>query len=137
MQNKDAKILLVYDDECPACDNYCQYIRIRDSVGTLQLVNAREPSDVMAEITAMGLDIDQGMVLKVGETIYYGSDAIHALALLGSTSGIFNKMNYWLFKSKYCAALLYPILRSCRNVLLKLLRKTKINNLALQGNDRF
>jgi predicted DCC family thiol-disulfide oxidoreductase YuxK len=137
MQNIDAEILLVYDDECPACDNYCQYIRIRDSVGTLQLVNAREPSDVMAEITAMGLDIDQGMVLKVGETIYYGSDAIHALALLGSTSGIFNKMNYWLFKSKYRAALLYPILRSCRNVLLKLLRKTKINNLALQGNERF
>lgn len=137
MQKNDAQILLVYDDECPACDKYCQLIRIRESVGQLQLVNARESSEVMKEITAQGLDIDQGMVLKVGTTIYYGSDAIHALALLGSTSGVFNRLNYWLFKSKFRAALLYPMLRSCRNLLLKILRKTKINNLAIQGNNRF
>lgn len=137
METNRPEILLVYDNECPACDNYCRMVRIRDSVGTLKLVNARESSEVMCEITRQGLDIDQGMVLKVGDVLYYGSDAIHALSLLGSPSGVFNRMNYWLFRSKARATFFYPLLRNCRNLLLKILRKTKINNLGLQGNDRF
>ena len=85
----------------------------------------------------MGLDIDQGMVLKMGGQIYYGADAIHTLALISSKSGIFNRANYWIFKSKSLSAILYPILRTCRNLLLKILRKSKINNLGISGNDKF
>lgn len=112
-------------------------VRIRESVGELKLVDAREPSDIMDEITSAGLDIDQGMVLKMGEAMYYGADAIHMLSLLGSRSGFFNRVNYWAFRSKAASKILYPILRFFRNLLLKLLRKTKINNLNIQGNDRF
>lgn len=131
------EILLVYDKECPACNNYCQVIRIREDVGDLKIVDARENSKVRDEITEMGLDIDQGMVLKMGGQIYYGSDAIHTLALISSRSGIFNRVNYWIFKSKSLSAILYPILRTCRNLLLKILGKTKINNLGVSGNDKF
>ncbi len=131
------EILLVYDRECPACNNYCQVIRIREDVGELKIVDARENSEVRDEITEMGLDIDQGMVLKMGEQIYYGADAIHTLALISSKSGIFNRANYWIFKSKSLSAILYPILRTCRNLLLKILRKSKINNLGISGNDKF
>ena len=131
------EILLVYDNECPACNNYCQVIRIREDVGDLKIVDARENSKVRDEITEMGLDIDQGMVLKMGGQIYYGSDAIHTLALISSKSGIFNRVNYWIFKSKSLSAILYPILRTCRNLLLKILRKSKINNLGISGNDKF
>ena len=130
-------ILLVYDKECPACNYYCQLVRIREDVGELKIIDAREDSEVREEITAMGLDIDQGMVLKMNDQIYYGSDAIHALALIGSQSSLFNKFSHWVFKSKGRANFLYPILRSCRNLLLKILRKTKINNLDVEGNDRF
>lgn len=131
------EILLVYDKECPACNNYCQIIRIRKDIGELQIVNARGNSEVREEITRMGLDIDQGMVLKMEDQIYYGSDAIHALALISSQSGWFNRLNYWIFKSKKRAYFFYPILRACRNILLKLLGKTKINNLGIEGNDKF
>lgn len=131
------EILLVYDRECPACNAYCQVVNIRESVGDLRIVNARENSEVMDEITSKGLDIDQGMVLKMGGQLYYGADAIHALALIGSRSGIFNRMNYWMFKSKIVSSVLYPILRLCRNLLLKILGKTKINNLNIDGNDNF
>ena len=134
---KKEEILLVYDKDCPACDNYCQVVRIRESIGELKIINARESSDVLEEITQLGLDIDQGMVLKMGGVIYYGADAIHALALISSRSGVFNKLNYWLFKSKRVSAVLYPLLRFFRNLLLKMLGKTKINNLNSTGNDRF
>lgn len=131
------EILLIYDKECPACNNYCQVISIREDIGELKIVDARENSQVLDEITKMGLDIDQGMVLKMGGQIYYGSDAIHTLALISSRSGIFNRVNYWLFKSKTLSFLLYPVLRSCRNLLLKILGKTKINNLGISGNEKF
>jgi len=134
---KDEEILLVYDKQCPACDFYCHLVRIRETVGWLKLVDAREPSVVMDEITAAGLDIDQGMVLKMGGNLYYGSDAIHMLSLIGSRSGFFNRLNYWLFRSKVVAHVLYPVLRFFRNLLLKFLGKTKVNNLNIEGNYRF
>ena len=131
------EILLVYDKECPACNAYCQIVRIRERVGELKIIDARERSDVMDEITAKGLDIDQGMVLKMGDQLYYGSDAIHALALISSRSGVFNRFNYWAFKSKAVSSWLYPFLRLCRNLLLKVLGKTKINNLEIPNNEKF
>jgi predicted DCC family thiol-disulfide oxidoreductase YuxK len=131
------EILLVYDKQCPACHFYCQLVRIRETVGSLRLVDARDPSAVMDEITAAGLDIDQGMVLKMGDNLYYGSDAIHMLSLIGSRSGFFNRLNYWIFRSKTVAHFLYPVLRFFRNLLLKILRRTKINNLDIENNYRF
>lgn len=132
-----APLLLVYDKECPACHNFSIMIRIKESVGQLQLVDAREDTPIMQEITAAGLDIDEGMVLKMGDEMYYGSDAIHALALISSRSGVFNRLNYWVFKSKRVSHIVYPMLRAGRAVLLKILRKTKINNLEVSDNDRF
>lgn len=134
---KNNKIIVIYDKECPACNNYSQVVKIRETVGELEIIDARESSAIKDEIKAHGLDIDQGMVLKIGEILYYGSDAIHALALISSRSGIFNRLNYWIFKSKTVSKFLYPILRSCRNLLLKILRKSKINNLELPNNKNF
>ena len=131
------EFLLVYDKQCPACENYCQMVRIRESVGKLTLVDARDNPPVMHEITAAGLDIDDGMVLKMHGKLYYGSDAIHALSLLSTRSGIFNRLNYHIFSSPKVSKILYPVLAACRALLLKLLRRTRINNLAKSGNDRF
>ena len=131
------EILLVYDRACPACNAYCQVVRIRESVGDLRIVDARENSAVMNEISAQGHDIDEGMVLKMGGQLYYGSNALHMLALIGSRSGIFNRFNYCIFKSKKASCILYPLLKFFRHLLLKMLWKTKINNLEVKNNNKF
>lgn len=131
------EILLIYDQECPACRTYCRSVRVAESAGRLRLVNARDSTPIMEKITAAGLDIDQGMVVQRGGQLYYGSDAIHALALLSSRSDLFNKLGYYTFRSKTLSRILYPGLRILRNLLLKALGKTKINNLRVEGNDRF
>lgn len=69
-------------------------------MGDLRIVDVRIKSAVMNEISAQGLDIDQGMVLKMGEQLYYGSDVLHTLALIGSRSGLFNRFNYWMLNQK-------------------------------------
>ncbi len=128
---------LVYDWQCPACNLYCHLLCIRESGGRFRLVNARDNPEVMKEITARGFDIDQGMILKINDRFYYGADAIHKLALMASPSTVFNRLNIWIFRSRRRSELLYPTLRTCRNFLLKLLRRTKINNLGLPDNERF
>jgi predicted DCC family thiol-disulfide oxidoreductase YuxK len=133
----DSEILVVYDKQCPACDYYCNMVRIRESVGRIVLVDARDGGPIMQEITALGLDIDQGMIVKVGDQIYYGPDAIHALSLMGTNRGFFNRIAYWSFRSRAVSRVLYPLLKACRNLLLKVLGKTKINNLGLKGKGRF
>jgi predicted DCC family thiol-disulfide oxidoreductase YuxK len=131
------EVLVVYDKQCPACDYYCNLVRIKESVGRLVLMDARDGGPVMEEITARGLDIDQGMVVKIGDELYYGPEAIHVLALMGTNTGFFNRVAYWSFRSRAVSRILYPVLKACRNLLLKLLGKTKINNLRVSGNDRF
>lgn len=93
-------VWLVYDGECPVCNTYCKYMRIREAVGRLHLVDARQPSALMDEITAAGIDIDQGMVVKFQNTLYYAADAIHILTLLSTSSGLLNRLNYLLFSSR-------------------------------------
>ena len=131
------EVLLIYDKQCPACNLYCNLLRIRESVGSLILLDARQGGAILEEITAAGLDVDQGMVVKVGSRLYYGAEAIHVLALMSTKAGVFNRLAYWWFASRHVANVLYPVLRRGRNLLLKLLGRTKINNLRIAGNERF
>lgn len=131
-ENED--VWLVYDGECPVCKTYCKYIRIRAAVGTLHLVDARQPGELMDAITRMGLDIDQGMVLKFKNAIYYGPAAIHMLTLLSSPSGIFKRINYYVFSTKAGAYIVYPIGKAIRVLILKLLGIRYIENLAKNPN---
>lgn len=123
------EIWLVYDGECPVCKTYCKYVRIKEAVGILHLIDARKPSLIMDEITAAGLDIDQGMVVKFKNTIYYGADAIRIVTLLSGSSGFFNRVNYLFFSSKLAANVFYPLGKAFRNVVLKVMGIKYIENL--------
>ena len=131
------EVELVYDRQCPICDYYCQRIDVDESAGKLVRIDAREDTQIMREITEIGLDIDEGMVLKVDNTMFYGSDAIHQLALLSSRKGFVNRFAYFVFRSPELARRLCPLQAMCRNLLLKVLRRTRINNLDIEHNDRF
>jgi|GEM_PF-662531 len=120
---------LVYDGMCPLCRTYSRFIRLRETIGTLHLVDARYPSALLDEITAAGLDIDQGMVLKFNGVIYYGSDASYMLTLLSSPVGPLNRINYLFFGSRAGAHIFYPAAKAMRTVVLKLLRIPYIENL--------
>jgi hypothetical protein len=69
------------------------------------------------------------MVVKKDGRLFYGSEAIHELAKAGRRKGFFNRVNSHVFHSQRRSRILYPVLRSLRNLLLKMLGKTRINNL--------
>jgi predicted DCC family thiol-disulfide oxidoreductase YuxK len=122
-------VWLVYDGECPVCTTYCKHARIRDAVGRLHLVDARQPGALMDEITAAGLDIDQGMVLKFEDVMYYGPEAMRMLTMLSTRSGAFNRLSYLLFGTSARSRIAYPIGKAFRNLVLKLMGIKYIENL--------
>ena len=128
---------VVYDKECPVCEFYCKRIDVQQSAGYLRRINARDDSEIMDEITARGIDIDEGMVVRVGDSLHYGADAIHELALLSSGKGFVNAMSRLMFGSRYMSRALYPMFKFVRNMLLKILGRTRINNLQQADNEHF
>lgn len=117
---------LLYDGECPFCSRYVALVSIRKAVGSLRLVNARKGGPEFDEVIAEGLDLNEGMVLKLSGQLYHGHDSIHALSLLSAPTGPFSRFNGWVFRSKTRAAVLYPVLRASRNLTLRLLGRKPI-----------
>ncbi|MEL6227378.1 MAG: DCC1-like thiol-disulfide oxidoreductase family protein [Pseudomonadota bacterium] len=117
---------LLYDGECPFCARFAAYTRLRETVGTLRLVNARDGGSEADEARAAGLVIDEGMVLKLDGRLYHGDACLNRLALLSSRSGFFNRMNYWAFRSPTFARLSYPVLKNGRALALRLLGRGKM-----------
>jgi predicted DCC family thiol-disulfide oxidoreductase YuxK len=117
---------VVYDGQCPFCSRYVQLLRLRASVGQVRLIDARGGGPIVEELRRSGVDLDEGMVLKLDGRIYHGHDCIHVLALLSTPSGLFNRINAAAFRSPRTARLLYPVLRAGRNGVLRLLGRSKL-----------
>lgn len=117
---------LIYDGDCPFCSTYVKYVRLVSSIGPLELVNAREGGAMTEEILKQNLNLDAGMVLKLGNRFYHGADCINVLACLTTSSGLFNRINAMLFRSQRLSKILYPLLRIGRNCTLRILGRRKL-----------
>ncbi|HUQ36137.1 MAG TPA: DCC1-like thiol-disulfide oxidoreductase family protein [Aestuariivirga sp.] len=124
-------IMLVYDGECPVCSAYCKALAIRQLDSHFEIVNARQHHPILEIINEMGVNMDDGFVLKIGNEYFHGADAIHRLALISTGVGPFNRLNYLIFQSAYLSKVLYPLLRTGRNILLRLLGRKKLDRAGL------
>jgi predicted DCC family thiol-disulfide oxidoreductase YuxK len=120
---------ILYDRECPVCDAYCTIADVRADAGKIRLLDARKDGDLLREATARSLDIDEGMVVRYRGELHYGADAIHVLALLSPRKTLFDKLSWLVFRSRKRARIVYPLMKAGRNLLLKILGRTRINNL--------
>ena len=121
-------IYLIYDGECPICNYTAKVIKLRQAVGKLEIINARIKHPLIDEVNNHNFDLNNGILVKYQGSLYYGNDAMHLLALLGSPVDIFNKINVVLFKYKVLVVICYPIFKFVRSCLLKILGVKKIKN---------
>lgn len=119
-------IKIIYDGECPVCKNYVTMLRLKESVGEVELIDAREDIHLAEQFLEEGYNLDNGMIVIYQQQIFYGQKAVHVMALLSTNVGAFNKMNVCLFKNEMVAKIAYPILVFLRKILLKILGKTTI-----------
>lgn len=122
-----SKSWLIYDGDCPFCSEYVRLVRLRQAIGPVELVNARDHAAIVDEIINAGFDLNDGMALKFNGQIYHGADCVHMLALLSSPTGFFNRFNALVFRSTRLSKIIYPILRAGRNASLKLLGRAKVD----------
>ena len=124
-------IVLIYDGECPICSAYCKALAIRQLDSRFEIINARQYHPILKNINEMGLDLEEGFVLKIENEYFHGADAINRLALIATPVGLFNRLNYFIFRSAYLSKILYPFLRTGRSILLYLLGIKKLDRVNL------
>lgn len=122
-----SRTAIVYDGGCPFCSAYVRLVRLREAVGPVELVDARQGGPLVDEIVAAGLDLDNGMVLKLEGKFYHGDECLNRLALLSTNSGAFNRLTAQLFRRPAVARIAYPVLRAGRNLALKLMGREKLD----------
>lgn len=124
---RDTENWLLYDGECPFCASYVKLVRLREAVGSLRLINAREGGPEYDEAVREGFDLDEGMLLHLSGRYYHGADCVNALGMLSDDTGLFSRFNGWVFRSRARSAALYPVLRVGRNTVIRLLGRRKLN----------
>ena len=117
---------LIYDGDCPFCSRYVRLVRLRRTIGPVELVNARSDHPAVAAARDRGLDLDAGMVLVLDGVDYHGDACLSRLALLSSRSDLFNRITFALFRRPAIARWAYPILRAGRNATLRLLGRPRL-----------
>ncbi len=125
--SESAPLTLLYDGDCPVCKNFVRRMRLKQDFGDLRLLDARQPSAERTRVEDMGLDLNKGFVLFVGDEVYFADRAIQTLALMSSRSGLFNRLNYHVFRHAGLSRVLYPILATGRLILLRLLGRSLID----------
>lgn len=117
---------ILYDGDCPFCSAYVRYTRLREAVGPVALIDARQGGPEAARAMRLGYDLDEGMLLHLDGTDYHGAECLNRLALLSTGSGAFNRLAAWAFRRPGLARLAYPVLRAGRGVVLRLLGRARI-----------
>ena len=49
-ETKQPEVLIVYDGQCPFCSRYVELVRLRQSLGQVRLINAREGGPLVDEL---------------------------------------------------------------------------------------
>jgi len=112
--------LVVYDGECIFCRNVARLIRLRDSVGPVELVDARSADPRVLAYQRQGYDLNQGMLFVWQDHVYHGAAAMQMLAALTTPVSWCNRLAAALLSRRAAARLLYPVLNGGRMLLLML-----------------
>ncbi len=118
--------LIIYDGECIFCQNYVRFVRLRDSIGPVELLDARSCDPRISLYVSRGYDLDVGMLFVHGDKVYHGAEAINVLARLSSDNTLSSKVNGAIFSSELFSRMSYPFLRVGRRLTLLLRGKKTI-----------
>lgn len=116
------KVRVLYDGECPFCDDYVRFQKIRAAAGDVELIDARANPRIMQEMGVTGAELEDGMVVWVDGRRHDGADAVHVLSRIGEPPG-----RWWVrwvaaaSRSSARSRALYPVLKLGRRVALRIL----------------
>jgi hypothetical protein len=106
-------------------------MRLREAVGEVDLVNARDGDPRVRAVQKAGYDLDTGMVVLWQNEVFFGDAAVHLFATLSSgESGVLNRLQRAIFANARRASLVYPVLAAGRRLFLRLVGRAPIETVA-------
>ena len=132
-------VWFIYDGDCPICAHAAQAFRIKEKLGAISTLNAREATDdpLIQTINELGLDLDEGMAIYFDKHFYHGKEALAFMAKHGKAENAFMSFIKSLFWSDTLSRVMYPWMRGLRNWLLRRKKVGRIDNLSLRDEPIF
>ncbi len=115
-----------YDGQCPFCASWMRMARLRETVGEVELVDARSGDARVTELLAAGHDLDEGMLVRWQGRLYYGAEALNLLARMSRPQGLFNRLQRRVLGNPAHMHVVYPWLVRGRKLVLRLLGRSRI-----------
>ncbi|SNS17941.1 Protein of unknown function, DUF393 [Noviherbaspirillum humi] len=114
-------VSIFFDGVCPFCHAYVRLLRLREVFAPVRLIDIRAMPELAEGLMQAGYDLEQGMLVLIGDAAYYGADAMHALALLSEPRRRLNCLHR-LLRCACRVGLLHPMFRLGRRMALRLCR---------------
>ena len=121
-------IHVIYDGDCPFCSSFVQFQKLREAVGTVSLLNARERPDLVRHFVNIGTPLDDGMALIIDGRVYYGADCLSRLALMSAGTSYSIRLWAAIFRSPRISEFAYPILKFGRRMVLLSLGRGRLTS---------
>lgn len=113
-------MLIVYDGDCHFCRAYVNLLRLQQTIGPVELLSARSGDARVSHFVQQGIDLDQGLLVVTASQRYSGAEAMHWLAMQLPAHSLAERLHAAVFRRRWLAHLLYPLLRLGRRVWLAL-----------------
>ena len=126
MSDRTDEVVIIYDGECPFCTGFARLVRLRENVGTVRIVNARDGGPEVERVLAAGLDLDEGNAVLEGGRIHHGTEAQLWLAAHSARWAPAGWFLGTLFATPTLARRSYPIVKGIRNLTLRVTGRKQI-----------
>ncbi len=114
------QVLIVYDGDCYFCRAYVNFLRLQEVIGPVELLSARSGDARLSQFIRQGMDLNDSMLVVTALQVHAGADAMHWLARHLPADSSAERLHAAVFKRRWLARLLYPVLRTGRRVWLAL-----------------
>ncbi|MDX4049952.1 hypothetical protein Q6A83_04085 [Aliarcobacter skirrowii] len=113
-ENKKEKIEIYFDKECPFCNSYVNYLKLKDGY-LLVLKNAREHKD---ELDFTKLDINKGFIVVYKDNFYQADMALKFINSIVKKDTFIGKMHFLFKYDNFFSRFLYKTLLIIRKLFL-------------------
>lgn len=117
---------LVYDGDCPVCQNYVQWTALRQQHPEIVLLDAREHPDLVTALRAEAIEVNDTFVLQINGQRHVGAQAMARISAAMQPEGIVARLLKTTTRSATLLAPIYPVLVRLRKALLWLIGRDQI-----------
>ncbi len=115
----NAKIIFIYDGECPFCNHFAELLELKSKIKNISILDGRKNPKIIKSLLEKGYDIDKGAILLKDDDIFHGAEAINKICnQINSPSGKLLELLSNIFKSDKRTNLLFPFLVRARRLAL-------------------